>query len=76
MCAQTMSALHVIIFTDYISENITILCASLAPRQWGKYSMYLPFVVSKCIHHSSKEQFELTCKMQISLYSGTEFLLH
>ena len=53
MCAQSISVLNIITFTDYSSANITILCASLAPRQWGKYSMYLPFVVSKCIHQNN-----------------------
>ena len=67
MCAQSISVLNIITFTDYSSANITILCASLASRQWNKYSLYAP-ICCECIYQSKGQKlFELTCKMQISL---------
>ena len=50
MCAQSISVLYIITFTDYSSENITILCASLVFGQREKYSVYVrPFAGSAFI---------------------------
>ena len=51
MCAQSISVLNIITFTDYSSANITILCASLASVQTMVQIFYVcaHFVVSAFI---------------------------